>query len=341
MATKNRFRPISLYQCIQGHHLWCNSRKISPRTIADYTNTFTLFTQFIDPNTPLDDITEIDIQAFLQHMAETPVDILKGAVANYTTTKKPRRRSAKTLQNYHTALSSLWTYATKHNYAHEHIPHQVTPPKVHKKPIIPLTQEQAIQLLRATNNTRQYHNKPGTTNHRATHERDRAIIGLLLETGLRASELCNLRIKDVTFTREGGSVYVKDGKGEKDRAVPFAPRCASWLHAWLMIRPDLGNDDEDGPFFCNQYMNKGLSLDRRTLGSMVKRLGKKVGLRVNPHLLRTTAACLMVQNGVTAWELQRIMGHSDINTTMRYVKAANVDLVKAMKRASPLSKLRL
>ena len=82
-------------------------------------------------------------------------------------------------------------------------------------------------------------------------------------------------------------------------------------------------------------------MTRDVLTRHVKRLGKRAEVKCSPHLLRTTAACLMVQNGMGVLELQRIMGHSDVATTMRYVRAAQIDIREAMRTASPLDNLRL
>lgn len=195
-----------------------------------------------------------------------------------------------------------------------------------------------IDLLRACEESEPWKNKPLTRHYRQTAARDRAIIGLLVETAIRAAELVKLRIRDVTFNQRGGQLMIHEGKGGKSRWVPFSRRCAKYLNDWLLTRDQYKDTD---PLFINQRRNAGLPMTRQVVARNLKRIGKKVNVQVTPHRLRTTAACLMVRNGMSAWELQRIMGHSDITTTMRYVRAAKIDLDDAMANASPLDNLRL
>lgn len=86
---------------------------------------------------------------------------------------------------------------------------------------------------------------------------------------------------------------------------------------------------------CYAYMTRGGVLQ------LIKKLGRKINIDVSPHDLRRTAATLMVKNGMNAFDVQRILGHSNIKTTQRYVAAAQINLEEAMKRYSPLDSLRL
>lgn len=340
MAKKKKIHRIPLHKVIEGHFLWCSSLRYSPNTINDYKTTFRYFMDFVGAETVLDDITPADVEAFLAHMADSPITYMQGVTEQYAKgNERKRRRSAKTLRNYHTGLSSLWTYATTHDYASEHILHDVKGAYVPKVPVQPLTADEVKKLLKACTRTRPYKNKVShVTNWRITSERDKAIIAMAVETGLRASELCDLKIKDVIFGVGGGNVYVESGKGDKSRQVPFGPKCASILHKWTIVRDSFEPND---PFFINLQRNAGMAMQRAVLGRLIKRIGKKAGIRVTPHRLRHTAACMMVQNGMNAFTVQRILGHENINTTMRYVRAANIDMEKAMRNASPLQNIRL
>lgn len=332
-------RRITLEQAVRGHRLWCASADFSQHTIDEYQNTFRYFLDFLDPLMLMDEVRVEDIEGFMREMKQRPVGF-SGVAAQYATQgrEKLRPRSPKTLANYRTGLASLWTWAVNHGYAAEHVVRQTRPPRVPKEPILPLTPDQVVALLRACDASRAWHNKPKVRNFRQTCERDRAMVALFVDAALRVSELADLRLGEVAFEGGGGMVTVRQGKGRKKRYVPFRRRCASFLHAWLMVREDGPPDDY---LFVNVCRNKGLPMTRQSIGRLIRRLGQKAGLTVTPHRLRTTAACLMVQNGVTAWELQRIMGHSDVKTTMKYVRAAQVDLRQAMKTASPLDNLRL
>lgn len=337
---KKRITPISLEKAVNGYLLWAHSAGLSQNTINEYRVTFNHLMQTIDAGTPFNTITPLDVEAFMRRMRDSPITRTKGVTAQYAQDDDEQfKRSPKTLRNYHAGLSSLWRWAAEHGFATHNIMRQVTPPKVHKAPIIPLTAKQAKQLLRACNESKRWHNKPKVTNARITAARDKAIISLFLDTGIRNSELCDLRVRDVTFYEGGGEVYIHEGKGNKSRYCPFGRRCANHLNLWLLTRPD--EYDETSPLFVNVVRNVGTSMQYKVVSRLVKRLGERAGIQVNPHKLRTTAACMMLQNGMSAFELQRILGHANIETTMRYVQAAQVDLRKAIRKASPMDNIRL
>lgn len=330
----NKKTSITLSGAIEGHLRYVASA-YSPNTLRDYTNTHAQFLDFLG-DMPLNHIRPGDIERFLIYMRETP--ILPAGVAAGSVPTKPRYRRPKTMVNIWIGLSALWTWAVKRGYAIEHVVQQVPKPRHRQEPIEPLTEAQVVRLMRACEVSRPWQNAPLTTNARPTVERDKAIIGLLVETAVRVSELCNLQVGDVDFYRGGGRVRIDLGKGSKSRLVPFSRRCAQLLTNYLDTRPGV---KPDAPLFVNIGRNEGLAMTRGNVLKLVARLGKKAGISASPHKLRTTAACLLVKNGCTAWKLKEIMGHEDISTTMRYVRAAALDLDEAMRQASPLDNLRL
>jgi integrase/recombinase XerD len=331
MATRQP--ALSLSGAIEGH-LRHVAASMSVNTLNDYRRTHAQFLAFLG-DVPFAEVATGDVERFLLHMRESPIQPA-GVAAGVGA--QPRYRRPKTLVNIHTALSALWTWGVKRGYVAEHVVQAVPRPRHNPEPIVPLTETQVARLIRACNESRPWQNAPLTTNHRPSGPRDKAIIGLLVETALRVSELCHLTIGDVAFYRGGGSVRVDLGKGNKSRVVPFSRRCAGLLSDYLSTRP--GADGADA-LFVNVGRNEGLPMTRGSVLKLVTRLGEKAGLRVSPHRLRTTGACLMAKNGASAWQLQQIMGHTEISTTMRYVRAASLDLDEAMRKASPLDNLRL
>ncbi len=323
---------VSLQAAITGHLRHVQAAH-SPNTYNDYANTHRKFLEFIGEERPIRSITTADVEEFMILMRE-------GDLPANPLTHQARpgdKRRPKTLANIHTGLSALWAWALERELVDANIVRQVARPKVNLEPIRPLTPEQVAALFKACRESRPWHNKPMVANARVTFERDRAILAVLLETGVRVSELCSLRYRDVTFHRVGGMLHVDLGKGNKSRDVPFQRICATYLSDWLLLRPDIEPADY---LFTSSHQSR-LPMTRGSVQQLVKKLGKKVGVDASPHDLRTTAACLMVKNGISAWELQRIMGHADVKTTMRYVRAAQMDLEDVMRRVSPLENLRL
>ena len=335
MATSKRMQ-LSLSETIPMFLKFCETH-FSPNTCAGYTLILDQFLEF-HHDAPLNSIQAEDIEKFLHHMKHTPYKISRGVAAIDSRT---RPRKPKTLANMHIGLSSFWRWASQRGYVPKDIMNAVPAIKVHQEPVDPLADTELANLIRATARSREYHSKATITNMRLAAERDKAIIGLLSETAIRVSEACSLKMKHLTFepgSSGGGMLMVELGKGNKSRIVPFSRRCASWLKEYVSLRPAALPEDW---LFVGVGRYRGQQLTRSGVLGMIKGLGERIGVHVTPHRLRTTAACMMLQNGMGIYDLQRIMGHSDIKTTKRYVAAARVDLAAAMKKASPLDNIRL
>lgn len=304
----------------------------SPHTIRDYTIAYNYWLDVIGDQ-PLASIKRADVVRFLHKMAQdrTP---LPGCAP-----RPGRKRSKKTLRNYHTALSSLWTWAVSEGYAEEHVVRAVPRPKANDKPLEPYTAEELVALANACYESRPWHNKPLTTTEKATATRDYAMICLLAETGLRNSELRDIRMDDVDW--RNGSITVRHGKGDKARIVHFGNTARKALRKWLVDRPEEASRQGDH-LFCNVIRYKGHPLSRNNLNKLLQRIGERAGVSgVQTHRFRHTAAIMRLRNGMNAFQLKQFLGHSDMATTLRYVQAANLDMKEATRRTSPLDNLRL
>lgn len=146
--------------------------------------------------------------------------------------------------------------------------------------------------------------------------RDRAIMETLYSTGLRRSELVNLTIRDVD--REGGTVFVCEGKGKKDRVVPIGPRALLWVDKYLSeSRPELTTSLHENKLFLN---NLGESLTPGGLSNIIKTYLSKAQISQNGacHLFRHSMATHMLENGADIRYIQQILGHSKLETTQIY-----------------------
>lgn len=325
-------RDVTLKAAVDGWLRYCDMQGMSDNTISGYGVIGRQFLNRMDPDAPIRQVGVDDIEEYLLAM-RTEVIAPAGIAA-----RPPRKRSPKTILNMHIGLRSLWRYALDKGYVDEHVVEQVKMPALPRKPIEPLTTDEIVLLVRACEKARSWRNDPLVQSDRPTAVRDKMILCLLLETCLRCSEAVHLRISDVKLERRGGQVHVVEGKGGKDRYVPFGRRCAAMINDYLMTRPEAQPDDY---LIVNEMRNHDKPMTRTTLGRLLKRMGERAGVKLHPHLLRTTGACMLAANGMTAFELKRVMGHSDIATTQRYVEAANIDLKAAMVRASPIDNLRL
>ena len=146
--------------------------------------------------------------------------------------------------------------------------------------------------------------------------RDRAILEVLYSTGIRRSELCHLQLHDLSLSRQ--TLYVREGKGGRDRLLPLGERAAQWLARYLLtIRPQLLTDINHQTLFLNDY---GEPFRDNKLGDRVKRLMKKAGITApgSCHLLRHAMATHMLENGAELRFIQAMLGHADVRATQIY-----------------------
>ena len=162
----------------------------------------------------------------------------------------------------------------------------------------------------------------------AVGSRDRAIFELLYATGMRVSELCGLRICDVS----DGFVKVR-GKGKKERLIPVGQRAIDALDQYLThFRQNA--TEENGPLFLNK---NGRAIDRIQVWARIKAYAKSAGIvkSISPHTLRHSFASHLLENGADLRLIQEMLGHEDIGTTDRYTHVADERLKKAFRSFHP------
>jgi integrase/recombinase XerD len=162
----------------------------------------------------------------------------------------------------------------------------------------------------------------------AQDARERAIIELLYGTGLRASELCRLTVDDVDLAE--AQLYVRCGKGKKDRVVPFGERVRAALLAYLRECRPMKN----GPLFLSL---SGRSLSCGHLGDIVAKAGRRAGITrpVSPHRLRHSYATHLLRNGADIRHIQLLMGHASLSSTQVYLAVDVADLAHMLEKSHP------
>lgn len=150
--------------------------------------------------------------------------------------------------------------------------------------------------------------------------RDLAIIDMLASTGMRVGELVLLNIEDINFEERECIVF---GKGDKERVVYFDARTKIHLQKYL----DLRTDSNPALFTSLSKPNKRLNIGGVEV--RLRKLGKKLGIeKVHPHKFRRTLATMAIDKGVPIEQLQHLLGHQRIDTTLQYamVKQSNVKI---------------
>lgn len=200
--------------------------------------------------------------------------------------------SARTVENYRSYLSAFYQWLMKEKLITKNPISNVAPIK-YLDEVIPIFTEIYIDMLRTACKT----------------PRERAELELLLCSGIRATELCGLNRQDMDFNSLTGIVK---GKGNKQRIIYINEICKKYLLAYLESRTD-----EEECLFISRIHKR---LSKESLRSDMTKLGERAGIKdVHPHRFRRTFATNLSKKGMNTRAIQKLMGHTDINTTMVYV----------------------
>ena len=175
--------------------------------------------------------------------------------------------------------------------------------------------------------------------------RNRTMVALMAEAGLRVSEVVSLRTRDVSKGRD--RLRIIDGKGG-DRVVYLTDAGTARLVEWLAVRdelapgtvwvfPQLRTVAYRDPLAKEGAKGRGTQLTTSYVRAMTARLGRKAGVerRTNPHAFRHTAATSMVDEGHTLPEVQAMLGHRNLATTSVYLHVSDRRLAERMKAYRP------
>lgn len=146
--------------------------------------------------------------------------------------------------------------------------------------------------------------------------RDRAMLETLYSTGIRRSELAHLQIYHVD--EKHGTLFIQEGKGQKDRVVPIGDRALQWIRKYLNeVREELIIDPQETTLFIT-YQGSGFHPNKLT--AVMRGYIKQAGITKNGscHIFRHTMATLMLENGADVRYIQELLGHSSLETTQRY-----------------------
>ena len=289
-------------------------REASPHTIASYRDTFRLLVRYAqrELNKPpselqLEDFDSAFIGDFLSHL------------------ENERGNRARSRNVRLAAIRSFFRQVALHEPQHAALAQRVLamPSKRHlRSPVAWLDRDEVEALLRAPN--------PRTRFGR----RDRTLLTVAVQTGLRASELIELRCRDVQL---GAGAHLRcHGKGRKERHTPLRRDAAAMLNAWLKERGgephDLVFPNQRGRALSHDSLSYLLAKHLATARADCPSLGKK---RVTPHCLRHTAAMELLTNGVDRAVIALWLGHESVETTFVYLHADLELKERAMAKTSP------
>ena len=163
--------------------------------------------------------------------------------------------------------------------------------------------------------------------------RNQCIVGMLLQTGMRVSELVGLDLLDVDI--EGLQIRVF-GKGSKERQVYFFPSLKELIIQYLDIRKKMLIDEDDQAFFIG---SKGTRITQRAIEDILNKraMSAKNPFKVTPHMLRHTFATNLLNNGVDIKTVQELLGHESLSTTQIYTHVSKAHLKKVYQESHPMA----
>ncbi len=291
---------------------------VAASTFADYSNTFARFRTFLGKQPiQFEQVTSDDVRRFLAYRREEGL-------------------APKTVGNAWIALSSLWTWANMELNTPHIIKGRVARPKWRRPAIEPYTKVELSAMLEAAGHNAAWISKHGrrVEEPRDTALRDRAIVLVLLDAGLRASELCDLCVRD--YDQKTGKTHIRNGKGSKARYVYLGEVARKAVWRYLAERDVVQPMD---PLFATRTNG---AMDRDGLRHMVQRCAQRAGVAgATCHRFRHTFAINYLRNGGTVLELQRLLGHERMDTLRIYAELAEADLAAGQRRSSPADNWKL
>jgi integrase/recombinase XerD len=333
-------KSITLSQACDGLVRYKSATGLSPNTIRNYRTTFAKLQAYFDghperseaesQDPAFDSITRDQIIDFFAWLRDEYLSEPDGAAP-----PGQIKLSPKSILNIHTDLSGLWSWGVAEGFVPANIVRTIAPPDPKAPVVETLTKEEVDALLAACERGNTWKTRQLMASERPTA--DRAIILTLLDTGLRASELCGMKVGDVNMTANSIKVL---GKGQKERLVYFGKRTSKAL--WKLLTPRLKDSKPEHLVFTVGPDDDLRPMTRDVLRRLLVRIGERAKVaNVYPHRFRHTFAITYLRNQGDLFTLQDLLGHSDIAMVRRYARIAQTDCAKAHQKASPVDNWRL
>ncbi|WP_428833906.1 tyrosine-type recombinase/integrase [Lysinibacillus telephonicus] len=309
--------------------LYCDSKHLSKKTLKSYEQSLTLFLNYLKQELGVDDASKVKtshIRHYIKYLRE------RGKYTVTTTEKSlsinhPEKRtdynkqiSDTTIANYLRNIRVFFNFLMKEREITVNPTENIEKikPKRKKKQLL---NEQELKLLFGSFDLTKFH-----------EYRTWVQLRIILDTGIRANECCELMPEDIDFRTK--SILIRKTKNGHERYVFFGHKMSVDLKRWIKHRDRYSDSDYLFP------TTKGTRLDVTNFEGTVKKKGKIIGLEVHPHLLRNNfAKYYLLENGDFA-TLSRLLGHSSVETTMKaYLDFTDEEIGRKYHKHSPLNNL--
>lgn len=266
---------------------------------------------------------ELDFKRMETYMKEHQIDVVHATfddLQSFVFETFKNIKSAKTQARLLSSIHSFYRFLLYHRYIEQDPSELLEMPRIEKHLPEVLSVEEIDSMIAQIDMSR------------PEGHRNRAIIEMLYGSGLRVSELTELRLSNIY--REEGYMRII-GKGSKQRLVPISPIADEQFGYWLKDRSQLNIHPKDADIaFLNHY---GRQLTRAMIFTIVRRLAETAGIKktISPHTLRHSFATHLLQNGADLRIIQQLLGHESIVTTEIYTHVNIQDLREAVLKFHP------
>ena len=278
-------------------------RGLSDNSIKSYYYDLVLFKNFLVAN----------------KVNDTPFNCKSETIKNYlykSFSDKKSRSQARSIS----AIKSFFNYLIFEGYIKESPISNIEAPKQEKKLPVVLTEDEIKNLINSIDLNHDF------------GQRNKTIIEILYGTGIRVSELVNLKLSNIFFKE---NIIKVIGKGNKERFVPLGEIASNEMKIYINDRNQLKIDSKSSDIlFLNRY---GRRLTRSMIFKIISDASKRIGLdkKISPHTLRHSFATHLIKNGADLRTIQLILGHESITTTEIYTHLDTLHLEEVLKKYHP------
>ena len=278
-------------------------RGLSDNSIKSYDYDLVLFKNFLVAN----------------KINDTPFNCKSETIKNYlykSFSDKKSRSQARSIS----AIKSFFNYLIFEGYIKESPISNIEAPKQEKKLPVVLTEDEIKNLINSIDLNHDF------------GQRNKTIIEILYGTGIRVSELVNLKLSNIFFKE---NIIKVIGKGNKERFVPLGEIASCEMKIYINDRNRLKIDSKSSDIlFLNRY---GRRLTRSMIFKIISDASKRIGLdkKISPHTLRHSFATHLIKNGADLRTIQLILGHESITTTEIYTHLDTLHLEEVLKKYHP------
>jgi integrase/recombinase XerD len=265
---------------------------------------------------------ERDVKQLFKHLKQVDKKMFEATsddIQNYIAYLQTAGKSNATISRNVASIKAFYKYLLKNKLVESNIADNVVSPKVEKKELAILSPSEVEKLL----------GQPRTTDLKG--QRDKAMLETLYATGIRVTELVNIKVSDVNLN----TGYIKVRKKSKERAIPIGNIAMKCLKEYINnARPLLIKTEEEETLFIN---TNGQKMTRQGFWKILKHYKEEANIEkeLTPHTIRHSFAVHLLQNGADIKTVQEILGHTDVASTIMYTQMADMTLRDEYLKAHP------